>query len=341
MSVDPGCVPFRRELERALRGTPAGTARSAAELGWHRHLLACEDCRGLLAAEQALEELLRSLPAPRLPRDLARRVLARLEDERRREPRTGPVAASGGLDRLLELDPAPEVPAGLSTRVLGGLAEARAGISDPGEKDLDALLERLPDPRIPEGLSARLLSALEPERKRARFTRLAGRRLAAAAALLLALGWIWRAAVSGAPDDAAPETESVASIERAEGASGDAAGLDVDEELLLNLDVLENWELVNSDDLDLLLAEPGRRRTGRSSSSTSTTTKERAMTRNAPTPRRWTIKAEVARFLPALVAARRRCRRRRSRASQPERSRPGSWRSEVRQPRGRTVRARN
>ena len=69
MTLDRNCIAFRRELERALRGAPARTAvgEGTAELGWHHHLLSCVACRDLLAAEQALEVLLASLPAAAEP----------------------------------------------------------------------------------------------------------------------------------------------------------------------------------------------------------------------------------------------------------------------------------
>ncbi len=160
-----GCGEFRAALSRALEGLPV--PEELTVLGWHEHLLSCEECRQLLEREEALEELLATLPQPKLPPDLTRRVLQRLRE------------GSGSLDRLLELaDAAP--PAGLTERVTAGLraeraldrlldadavsvpeglaARVRAGIA------VEQLLELDPEPVVPEGLSARVLGALERER---------------------------------------------------------------------------------------------------------------------------------------------------------------------------------
>ncbi|HED64686.1 MAG TPA: hypothetical protein ENJ09_03920, partial [Planctomycetes bacterium] len=127
------------------------------ELGWHEHLFACEDCRGLLAAEEALDTVLASLPEPSLPAELARRVLERLAPYR---------TASGGsdpLDPLLDLDAPPQVPDGLAERILAGLSSDRA-VSRAGAVSLDGLLGAVPEPVAPKGLSERILAGLEPER---------------------------------------------------------------------------------------------------------------------------------------------------------------------------------
>ena len=108
--MSAACRAFRERLASALSGSPQLT-----ELSWHEHLLACSDCRALLDSEEALEELLASLPAPHLPADLNERVLARLARVR-----------ETGLDQLLDLDHSPDAPAGLSERVLEGVSRARA-----------------------------------------------------------------------------------------------------------------------------------------------------------------------------------------------------------------------
>ena len=74
------CRQFRMLLERLLVGR--AFPDRLVELSWHEHLLSCGACRELLEAEEALELLLRSLPAPELPPDLSRRLLARLKAER-------------------------------------------------------------------------------------------------------------------------------------------------------------------------------------------------------------------------------------------------------------------
>lgn len=223
------CEAFRRSLAEALGGAPA--RRGTAELQWHEHLLACGECRSLLEAEEALDELLASLPDPHLPPDLARRVLARLALERQ-----VPVDALEALDRLLDSSPQPEVPAGLGARVLRGLRGVRAGEKRRG---LDELLQLVPAPEVPDDLAERVLARVAPARAPERAGRPAatfrllrgGRRLAAAAIVLglgLGLGFLWTGTRARAPEP-------------------------VDDELLATLDVLENWDVLMSDDLDLLL----------------------------------------------------------------------------------------
>ena len=130
------CRDFRELLERALSQPSA----KLEPLAWHEHLGACAECRTVLEEEEALEQLLASLPLPALPEDLTDRVLARLRDEHERTD----------LDSLLELDQ-PDEPDGLTERVLD-------------ELELDRLLARVPEPEVPAGLSGRVLAGLEPER---------------------------------------------------------------------------------------------------------------------------------------------------------------------------------
>lgn len=206
---DAECSAFRRDLESALApgasGVPAAERAPRADrvqLGWHEHLLACPACRAFLAAEQALDALLATLPRPRLPGDLARRVLARL----------------------------------------GGARE---------QERLDDLLDLLPSPVPPDDLAARTLRRLAPERpewpkgpRRLRLLRGGRRAWRIAAAVLVAAGawWLVPRELEG------PEEP------RARGAAAPVAA-HVDDELLEALDVLENWELLTSDDLDVVLAE--------------------------------------------------------------------------------------
>ena len=224
------CKTFRHALEDAL-----SPGRSAQELGWHEHLLSCPDCRTLLQAEEALEELLATLPEVRLPDDLARRVLARLAHVRARR------AAEAKLDRLLELD-RPDVPERMADRVLTGLAGART------EARLDALIDIVPTPVTPPGLAERTLSALARERRpRARLYLLrgGGLRLAAAVLILAGLGLVlWRARSGRSREPDVTVALGVA-VPRGQ----------VEDELLASLDVLENWDLLMSDDLDLLMSE--------------------------------------------------------------------------------------
>lgn len=129
------CHDFRGALSRALEGKPQPA--ELAVLAWHEHLLGCRECRELLEREEALEMLLATLPEPKLPPDLTRRVVKRLDHE---------VQPSLELDALLELDGA-TVPVGLAARVEAG---AR------GEAALDALLDR-DEVEVPQGLSARVI----------------------------------------------------------------------------------------------------------------------------------------------------------------------------------------
>jgi predicted anti-sigma-YlaC factor YlaD len=216
------CRDFRERLAAALAGG-AGTT----ELGWHEHLLTCGDCRALLEDEEALEALLATLPEPVLPPDLAERVLARLAVER-----------GAALDALLELERTPELPDGLAGRVLAGLAAERTAPAA-----LDDLLDLVPEPEVPVGLAERVLAGLEderaPVRPALRLLRDGAPWLAALAAGILAL--VWALTRGEAP---ARETRMAreGALERE---------LE-DEELLAALPLLEDWELLMDEELDLL-----------------------------------------------------------------------------------------
>ena len=153
------CQNFRGLLERVL----CEPATELEPLEWHEHLAVCAECRTLLEEEEALEQLLASLPAPALPEALADRVLARLRREHSPED----------LDALLDIEQL-EGPTGLTERVLD-------------ELELDRLLARIPVPVVPAGLSARILTGLEPERRAPAGRALPVRRLVPIAASLLAL----------------------------------------------------------------------------------------------------------------------------------------------------------
>lgn len=164
---DP-CLEFRARLASALTARPAP---AASGLAWHEHLLFCADCRALLDAEEALDDLLKSLPRPKLPPALAQRVLVRLQ----------PTREELELDRLLddalaaESDGMQAPPPGLAGAVLAGLRDARtqARHSQRDEAALDGLLAKVPPPQPPVGLAARVRSALAHERAAA--SRAAGR----------------------------------------------------------------------------------------------------------------------------------------------------------------------
>lgn len=258
------CDLFRARLERTLADRDALRA-----LGWHEHLFTCDECRTLLEGEEALELLLDALPRVELPDDLTARLLARLEAMRcsgdaggsapaAREEAASDAQAAGeasrelALDRLLSRDHLPTAPEGLGRRVLHAVQDRRA------EAALESLLERVPIEPAPADLARRIVDALEGERVEAaganrvahvtRHNQLIHLNLrwtwAAAALALLALG-VWVVARS-------PEGEDPVHV-----AQEDAAELDVDAELLASLDVLENWELLLSQDVDVQLGGLG------------------------------------------------------------------------------------
>ena len=274
--MSPACRDFRRRLGQALSGRarpdrpdrPGGLGA----LSWHEHLLGCADCRALLAAEEALEALLGSLPEPTLPQDLAERVLARLELAR----------AEQALDELLDRHDELAVPAELSSAVLAALRPHRDAQraehpaqhpAEHEERALERLLETLPAPVVPAGLAARVLAGLEPERARrgaARRTRPStsgpflglglglGRALGwLVAAGLLALAWVaWLRSPARRDGLAPPSGDELAAAPGPENGaeSGGAGPADsVPSEILATLDLLESWELVAEDDPDLAL----------------------------------------------------------------------------------------
>jgi hypothetical protein len=230
--VNSDCAQFRERLVAALE--PPRGASAFGELGWHEHLLACAACRRLLASEEALEALLDSLPEPKLPRELAERVLARLRIDE--------------LDVLLErADAAVDGPA-LARRVLAGLAGERADVA------LDRLLERVPQPSIPSELGARTLAKLALARRRetVRVTPRTWFSVAAAAAIVLGGAWVWnyvRRQPSREPepivDDAVPRDTKQVQRETLLDAPSD--------EFFASLPVLESWDLLNSANIDVML----------------------------------------------------------------------------------------
>jgi len=227
-------------LEAELLGRSSQERLSG--LSWHAHLLSCDDCRELLQREEALEALLASLPEPRLPEALARRVLARLRRDRTAEVR---------LDRLLDLDAEVRAPEGLAAGILAGLARERsASPGDPAEARLDALLDLDREVRVPPGLARRVLAGIanqrEPVRELARTA--PGRRRAwlyavAAGVLLAFLGrvyWLRTRPGSGATSEPVVQVEP-----------------EPDPRMLAALDVLEEWDLLMQDDVDVLLSTLG------------------------------------------------------------------------------------
>ena len=270
--MNANCQEFRRLLERELS---AATAPELTTLSWHEHLLGCERCRELLRAEEALEVLLESLPQPKLPPDLARRVLARLRAAHAKA-QSSDHSVDRGLDQLLDLDEL-TYPSGLSDKILSALKPERERQHDP----LDALLDRnvvqapsdLKDQvlagldaerfatenagldrvlerdrvQVPIGLPNRTLRALEAERglepaqasaggKILFFERTIVRGAIATAAGVLAFIAAW-SAFSSPPRE--PRVDNVALA---------------DPQLLQDYFVLDNFDILMSDDVDIVIA---------------------------------------------------------------------------------------
>jgi len=224
------CREFRSRLTEAL--VQGSDSSELSALSWHEHLTGCGPCRELLAAEEALEDLLASLPIPKLPPELTERVLARLEAMRLEAVHDEELR----LDTLLGLAGAIEPPNHLADKVLAAVSPELQR-SDAG---LDRLLDSVPDPRVPQGLAERVLSGLAVDQApRPQLRLLTGSRarvLLAAAGLALLVGaasWFLR-----------PDVPQL----------GFAWGDEPPREFLEALPVLENFELLTSDDLDFLLA---------------------------------------------------------------------------------------
>lgn len=149
------------------------------------------------------------------------------------------------LEACLERDPAPERPAGLAARTLARLAEERRSARE--QERLDRLLEVDPLPSAPVGLAQRVLHRLAPARARSR--RRSGWLVAAAAILVLGV-WGWRTLGSGAATPGEPRVTETRPGELP-GTQPDAQPEDEAELLAYALD---NWELLQDEDLDLWLA---------------------------------------------------------------------------------------
>ncbi len=262
--MKPDCRNFRARLAEVLRGPLLANQEPAlGGLSWHRHVIDCSACRELLDEEEALDELLRSLPKPHLPRALAERVLSRLDGPRR----------GLDLDRLLDLETTQPVPVNLARDVL---ARVHA------EQSLDRLLDRVPAPSMPAGLDRRILARLElarrgeavrprteptsplravaAERKQAAASFQFPLRIAAGFALASLAGWgAWRLTRNGFEPSPTPAptiaevTGPGNSTKQAQPTPG-VLGLDPaaiaqpDEQLLASLEMFEAWDLLASAD---------------------------------------------------------------------------------------------
>jgi hypothetical protein len=240
--VAPSCRDFRDLLERKLAGRPSPS--SFVELSWHEHLLACGACRRLLESEEALELLLASLPEPHLPPQLAARVIARLRASG--TERSVGAGADAGLDRLLELDRIDAAPPTLARDVLARLRL---------DRELDRLLDHdVVD--VPADLNSVVLAGLRVDREMFGAVRtrvLVFRRswAVAAAAMILVASVAWML-VRGGGEAKLPTDANGDQI--ASGPHTSTASDEPDSELLSRLDLLEQWDLLTSKDVDVQLS---------------------------------------------------------------------------------------
>ena len=153
------------------------------------------------------------------------------------------------LDELLDRAGDVETPANLAGDLKRKLAQVAA------DERLDRVLDELPEPSVPEGLARRVREGLEQERKRSTapqtgFQLGAFRAFLAAAAIVVLFGVIvWSRRGQGAGD--AVEIAQNNPEDRVEPGPSEEVP---EEELLAVIDALENWDLLTSDDVELLLA---------------------------------------------------------------------------------------
>ena len=167
--------------------------------------------------------------------------------------------AEEALEVLLDALPAADLPPGLTARVLARLG-TRSRDELALERDdalLDGLLDRVPAESPPQNLARRVLSGLEPER--ARRTELVALTMrwewAAAALVLVGLG-IWL--LGRGPDhEFTVQTSGEVAQEVATDRPPYSTSEEVDADLLATLDLLENWELLLSEDVDVFLGGLG------------------------------------------------------------------------------------
>lgn len=256
------CHDFRSRLASLLSGRASSASFGA--LAWHEHLLSCADCRALIETEQALDELLLSLPEPHLPPELAQRLLARLE----------PARMDVALDSLLDISLEAPVPSQLASSVLARLESARRESREAAA--LDALLALDLQPQVPAELPRRILARLAFARGPGAPRRIqhptsvprhaaaaAPRRLQLAAAALVAIGagaWLLSGLFRG-PQGAQPGDAKLAAGPQAPSPAVAPRELTLEklreqtldeppEDLLASLDLLESWELLTDDSVE-------------------------------------------------------------------------------------------
>lgn len=240
--MNASCREFRDLLEEKLTGRPS--SRGLLELSWHAHLLACDACRGLLESEEALDALLASLPEPRLPAHLVERVVARLRETGSEDSR---------LDRLLDMDEIDLAPPLFARDVLARLK---------GERRLDQVLDTYAVV-VPADLDERVLDRLDVARRGAAAPPARLRVFRRTWVLALAASLLFFVAAWAVWPGAARDVQDVGIAGGPTGKGGPRGGMasgSVDEpdlELLSNLDVLEQWELVTSGDIDMQLSALG------------------------------------------------------------------------------------
>lgn len=290
--MTPACRAFRILLEQQLVGRPDPASLTA--LSWHEHLLGCNACRQFFDGEEALEALLATLPDARLAPEIKRRVLVALAKSKAEDialdvllERDAEVEASPGLARQVlarldgerrmarasagdvdRLDPLLDangvvVPRDLARRTLDRLASQRAAafststVRDAGgDARLDALLDRAAPVVIPRALGRHVLDGLSRHRTatpRRAFTLVRSSWAYAAAALLVASLLVWVFLRQGEPA-VKPQLVNGTNPRTGVGTNDAEVATAPDAQMLAALDVLENWDLLMVNDVDVLLS---------------------------------------------------------------------------------------
>ena len=270
-----GCHECREllEAEEVLEQLLASLPTPAIPTELVERVLERLDCERV---DANLDSLLAEADGVAIPSGLAARILGGLQGEREAASNTD------DLDELLAKLPEPVAPAGLNAKVLGAVEAERT-------LQLDALLDMIPAPEVPAGLGQEILDAMDAERDlgtgapilRPSFGAL--RYVGAIAATMVVAFGAWRLTTDAEPVQD-PNTRrdnmvKVRSDQEQPGPSGDSnrvapdrmdavASVDTlpvneievateialpDPSVLASLDVLEDWELLMSGDVDLLL----------------------------------------------------------------------------------------